>query len=76
MPKISRIHWKKFEKFLFKIGCVFKRQAGDHLIYWKSGIKRPLVVPKITDIPEMVVLNNLKTLGVSREEYFKIIEKI
>lgn len=75
MPRIRSIHWKEFEKFLFKIGCVFKRAKGDHRIYWKKGLTRPIVIPRDTSLPSFIILNNLKVLGISREEYPKIIEE-
>lgn len=75
MPRIRSIHWKEFEKFLFVVGCEFKRERGDHRVYWKKGIKRPIVIPRDTSLPEFIILNNLKVLGVSREEYIKIIGK-
>ena len=73
MPRIQSIHWKEFEKFLLKIGCEFKREKGDHRVYWKSGIKRPIVIPRDRSLPAFVILNNLKVLRISREEYLKII---
>ena len=76
MPRIQSIHWKEFEKFLIKVGCQFKREKGDHRIYWKKGIKRPIVIPRDTALPAFIILNNLKILGISREEYLKIIEFI
>ncbi|KKW34685.1 MAG: hypothetical protein UY80_C0010G0010, partial [Parcubacteria group bacterium GW2011_GWB1_53_43] len=33
MPRIQSIHWKDFEKFLFNMGCEFKREKGDHRVY-------------------------------------------
>ncbi|MFA5764243.1 MAG: type II toxin-antitoxin system HicA family toxin [Candidatus Paceibacterota bacterium] len=73
MPRIRSIHWKEFEKFLLKIGCEFKREKGDHRIYWKEGIKRPLVIPRDTSLPTFIILNNLKILNITREEYLKMI---
>jgi len=75
MPKIQSVHWKKFENFLLRVGCVFKREKGDHRVYWKKGIKRPVVIPRDTSLPVFIILNNLKVLGVSREEYLKIMGK-
>jgi predicted RNA binding protein YcfA (HicA-like mRNA interferase family) len=71
MPKIGSIHWKEFERFLLSVGCEFRREKGDHRIYWKQGIKRPLVIPRDTALPTFVILNNLKVLGISREEYLE-----
>jgi predicted RNA binding protein YcfA (HicA-like mRNA interferase family) len=76
MPRIQSIHWKEFEKFLFKMGCEFKREKGDHRIYWKAGIKRPIVIPRDTALPAFIILNNLKVLNVTRKEYLKIIKNI
>lgn len=76
MPHIGRIHWKKFEKFLLAVGCEFKHTKGDHQIYWREGIKRPIVLPRYSALPEFIILNNLRVLGISRKEYLKIIGKI
>lgn len=73
MVRIQSIHWKEFEKFLFKIGCEFKREKGDHRVYWKEGIKRSVVIPRDTSLPAFIILNNLRVLGISREEYIRII---
>lgn len=75
MPRIQAIHWKEFEKFLFAVGCEFKREKGDHRVYWKKGIKRPIVVPRDATLPVFIVLNNLKVLGISREEYLEKLNK-
>ena len=76
MPHIQSIHWKEFEKFLLGVGCEFKREKGDHRVYWKAGIKRPVVIPRDTSLPAFIILNNLKILGITREEYLKKIENV
>ncbi len=73
MPKITPPHWKKFEKFLLSVGCKFDRERGDHRIFYKEGIERSIVVPRYNSLPIFIVLKNLKTLGISREEYLKAI---
>lgn len=42
MPKITVIHWKKFDKFLLEVGCTFIREKGDHRIYWRKDLLRPI----------------------------------
>jgi predicted RNA binding protein YcfA (HicA-like mRNA interferase family) len=71
MPRISPIHWKSFERFLLKHGCVFKRENGDHRIYWKEGVKRPIVIPRDPQLPTFIILNNLRILGITREQYLE-----
>jgi predicted RNA binding protein YcfA (HicA-like mRNA interferase family) len=74
MPRIRPIHWKEFEQFLLSLGCEFSREKGDHRVYWKKGIKRPIVIPRDSALPPFIILNNLRVLGVSREEYLQFIK--
>lgn len=75
MSEFRPVSWKKFEKFLFKIGCEFKREKGDHRIYWKKGLKRPVVIPRDGELPVFVIHNNLRILGISKDEFLKIVSK-
>lgn len=74
--KLARIHWKKFEKFLLSVGCKFVSEEGDHRKYHKPGILRSVIIPREKDIPQFIILNNLRTLGISREEYLKKITEV
>lgn len=76
MPRLSPIEWKKFEKFLLYIGCTFKRQKGDHRVYWRKGLNRPIILPTYKNLPIFIIRNNLRTLGISIEEYLEILKKI
>jgi len=76
MPKISTISWKKFEKFALFTGCHFVRQKGDHLVYDRSGLLRPVVFPKENNIPVFIIRNNLRVLGISHNEYLNILKRI
>lgn len=76
MAHLAPIHWKKFEKFLVYIGCHFEREKGDHRIYWREGLKRPVVIPRDTQLPVFVIRNNLRILNISPEEYLEILKRI
>ena len=76
MPKIPSISSKKFCKFLLDFGCEFVRTDGDHDIFWKTGLLRPVVVPIRKHLPIFIILNNIKTMGISREEFLKRLENI
>jgi hypothetical protein len=52
-----------------------KRAEGDHRIYWKNGIKRPLVIPRDKDLPAFIIRNNLRVLGTSTEELLKYLKR-
>lgn len=76
MPRLTPIKRKRFELFLRMIGCKLKRIKGDHLIYTRPGLKRPVVITTDTDVPMFIIRTNLRTLNMSLEEYLAIIEQL
>jgi len=76
MAHLAPIHWKKFEKFLVYIGCHFEREKGDHRIYWREDLKRPVVIPRDAQLPVFVIRNNSRILNFSPEEYLEILKRI
>ncbi len=76
MPRLTPIHWKKFEKFLLYVGCTFERQKGDHRVYWRDGLKRPVILPTRSNLPVFIIRNNLRTLNISTQDYLQILKKI
>src|ERR1043166_5786298 len=74
--RLGRVHWKKFEKFLLSVGCEFISEEGDHRKYHKPGLLRPIIIPREKELPQFIILNNLRILGMSRDEYLKIISKL
>jgi predicted RNA binding protein YcfA (HicA-like mRNA interferase family) len=69
---LKESHWREFEKFLARVGCVFVREKGDHRIWTREKLPRPIVIPKSRTIPVFVIRNNLRLLGVSVAEYLKM----
>ncbi len=76
MPKITPIHWKRLEKVILMAGFRFVRQSGSHRSYVKEGVSRPIVIPTYNEIPVSLIRNNLKTAGINRDEYFKLLESV
>lgn len=56
-----------------KDGFRFDRQEGDHRIYVKAGVKRPLVIPMYRAVPVFIIKNLLRTSGMSRDRYFELL---
>lgn len=74
MPRITPIHFRILAKVFEKNGFVYVRTEGDHLIYEKEGILRPVVIPRYREIPEFIILRNLKTAGITRKEYLQLLQ--
>ena len=69
MPRLTPVPWRTFDKFLLYVGCKFTRQKGDHRIYWRVGLERPIVVPTYKSLPIFIIRNNLRILNMPTEEY-------
>jgi predicted RNA binding protein YcfA (HicA-like mRNA interferase family) len=73
MPRITPVHWRNLEKVFLAAGFQFVRQEGSHRSYVKPGIARPVVIPTYDQVPVSIIRNNLKTAGISRDEYFRLL---
>jgi predicted RNA binding protein YcfA (HicA-like mRNA interferase family) len=53
VPAIQPVPYQTLVRIFEKDGFSFARQSGDHLIYTKRGVKRPLVIPayRLTCLP-------------------------
>ncbi|MSQ15696.1 MAG: type II toxin-antitoxin system HicA family toxin [Dehalococcoidia bacterium] len=61
-----------FEAF----GCQFVRERGDHIIYEHPGARRPVVIPRYNEVPVTIILNNMRTVGMSRDQYFELLASL
>ena len=71
---MAPVHWKVLEKVFLKEGFKFARQEGSHRSYVKPGVLRPIVIPTYDEVPVSISKNNLKTAGISREEFLAILK--
>lgn len=75
MPKFSPVDWKTLECVFLSAGFSFVRQEGSHRSYVKPGVARPVVIPAYREVPVFIIRNNLKTAGITRDEYFQLLDK-
>jgi predicted RNA binding protein YcfA (HicA-like mRNA interferase family) len=76
MPRITPIHWRRLEKVFLAADFTFVRQEGSHRSYVKTGVLRPVVIPAYDEIPVSIIRNNLRTAGMSREQYFRLLDTV
>jgi len=57
-----------------KAGFDFIRQEESHRVYVKPGVRGPVVIPAYPEVPVTIIRNNLKTAGISRDQYFRPLE--
>ncbi|MBI4431150.1 MAG: type II toxin-antitoxin system HicA family toxin [Candidatus Omnitrophica bacterium] len=76
MAGLRPIHYKTFEKFLEYVGCHPVRQHGDHRVWDRNDLIRPVIVRAKKDLPVFEIKSNLRTLGISNQEYLDILNQL
>ena len=75
MPRIIPLPASRLRKVFEKAGFKCVRIEGDHFVYVKPGISRPIVIPDWNEVPVFIIKNNLRTAGITREEYFALLNE-
>ena len=73
MPKLSPVSYKQLVKVFEADGFRCVRTEGDHMVFIKPGVIRPVVIPKYAAVPVFIIKNNLRTGGISRDRYFELL---
>jgi len=76
MPRIVPVPARKLRRVFELAGFTCTRTEGDHAVFTKDGVKRPIVIPEWDPVPVFIIKNNLKSAGISREEYFSLLDDI
>jgi len=76
VPRLTPLPWKTLEKIFLAAGFTFARQVGSHRTYVKPGVLRPLVLPAYDEVPVSIIRKNLKTAGLTREEFFRLLSTV
>ncbi len=75
MSRIIPVRWQILECIFKKAGFSFERQSGDHKVYSKRGVHRPIIIPLYKEVSLDIIKANMKTANMTREEYFKFLKK-
>jgi predicted RNA binding protein YcfA (HicA-like mRNA interferase family) len=73
MSRLRPVSYKRLVKVFEADGFTCVRTEGDHMVFTKPGIHRPVVIPKYAAVPVFIIKNNLRTAAMSRERYFQLL---
>lgn len=73
MPKLSPISYQRLVKVFEADGFQLVRVEGDHMVFSKPDVIRPVVIPRYAAVPVFIIKNNLRTAGMSRERFFQLL---
>ena len=73
MPRLTPQHWRVLECIFLRAGFVFCRQSSSHRVYEKDGVLRPIIIPEYDEIAVEIIQGLLRTSGLSRSGYFRLL---
>lgn len=76
MSRIAPIHYRRVVRILEYEGFALARERGDHMVFTKPGIDRPVVVPRYDPLPVFIIKNVLRTARIPRERYLELLEQV
>ena len=76
MPRMMPISGARLRRLFELAGFTCTRVEGDDFVLTKAGIPRPLVVPGYDEVPVFIIRNNLRTAGLSRDEYLRLLAQV
>jgi predicted RNA binding protein YcfA (HicA-like mRNA interferase family) len=76
MKNLSNITLAEFRGILSRLGLSKVRSRGGHEVWTKDGMLRPIIIQShIEPIPEFVIRNNLRNLGITKETFLKMLDE-
>ena len=73
MPRIVPVHYQTLIKIFRKKGYSISRSVGSHIVMNKPEALRPIVIPGYPAVGVSIIKANLRSAGISNQEYFKLI---
>ena len=74
--KLSNIPFVQYCAFLELAGCSLIRTNSGHDVYARADLLRPIVPQNHIDpVPERIIRQGLRALGMSRSDFFDILER-
>ncbi len=57
-------------------GCQYKRKEGSHHVLRYPGARRAVVIPEYDEIDVEIIKNNMRTVNMTREQYFDLLSRV
>jgi len=76
MPRLTPQSYQTLLKIFKADGFTVTRFEGNHYILNKSGVDRPVIIPKYSEIGFDIIKSNMRTAGMSRNRYFELLSMV
>ncbi len=74
MPRLTPLSWQKLVCVFEQVGYRKAGQRGSHVKLERPGSPRPLIIPRYGEVSQDIILNLIRTAGISREAFFSLLE--
>ena len=75
MPRLTPLAWHKLVCVFEQIGYKQAGQKGSHIKLEKTGVARPLIVPKYDEVGLDIITNLIRTSGITRKAFLALLER-
>ena len=77
MRSLANITVDEFRAVLFLLGLAKIRSKGGHEAWIKAGMTRPVIIQThISPIPEFIIRNNLRNIGIDKQKFLEVLDII
>lgn len=73
-PRLVPLPWEKIVWVFEKLGFQLAGQKGSHIKMEKPGVARPLIIPRYEEVGKDVIMNLIRTAGISREKFLELLQ--
>ena len=73
MSRLAPVDWRTLVRIFEADGFTQNRTTGSHIVLTRPGIARPVIIPKYAEVSPDIIRSNMRTAGMSRERYFKLL---
>lgn len=75
MPRLTALPWSTLICVFEQIGYRRAGQKGSHIKMEKPGMARPLIIPRYDEVGVDIILNLIRTAGITREAFLALLER-
>jgi len=75
LPRLAPLDWRKIVRIFEQLGYRRAGQTGSHIKLEKPGVARPLIVPRYDDVRLDIILNLIRTAGITRQAFLSLLER-
>jgi predicted RNA binding protein YcfA (HicA-like mRNA interferase family) len=76
VARLTPTDWKTQVRVFEAYGCRYKRKKGSDHVLTHPEAKRAVVIPEYDEIDVDIIKNNMRTVGMDRDEYFRLLTQV